>query len=416
MDKNDYYGGSEAALSLQEAESWAKKVNRPDWRSSFRNASITQQSAPASDSKGAKLAYSRAYSLSLAPNLLHTRSNLLPALVSSRVHQQLEFQAVGSWFVYEKTPEVQPAVQGPPEGGFFSGRLVRVPNSREDIFADSSLNLRAKGALVKFLRFVATYEEQPELWDANKDEPFPDFLSGKFRIPANLHGPLLALTMSTSIPEQTTTGFALSRIAEHLRSIGLFGPGFSAVLPKWGGLSEIVQVACRAGAVGGAVYVLDKGVESAATSDNTATSDDGKALKMLSVRLTGGDTVTTTSLVGTASNLPQPLSATRDQAASDQAAMISRTISIVSSPLSSLFPSMAEGSPSPAGAIAVIPSGALLTDSDSNPAGSTPPIQFMIHSSDTGECASGQCKLLVISPFPPCQKMNTYIEYLSTLS
>ena len=27
IDKNDYYGGAEAAFSLQEAEEWVKKVN-----------------------------------------------------------------------------------------------------------------------------------------------------------------------------------------------------------------------------------------------------------------------------------------------------------------------------------------------------------------------------------------------------
>jgi RAB protein geranylgeranyltransferase component A len=27
IDENDYYGGAEAAFSLQEAEAWAKRVN-----------------------------------------------------------------------------------------------------------------------------------------------------------------------------------------------------------------------------------------------------------------------------------------------------------------------------------------------------------------------------------------------------
>jgi len=43
--------------------------------------------------------------------------------------------------------------------------------------------------------------------------------------------------------------------------MGMFGPGFGSVIPKWGGLSEVAQVACRAGAVGGAVYVLGKDIK-----------------------------------------------------------------------------------------------------------------------------------------------------------
>ena len=41
----------------------------------------------------------------------------------------------------------------------------------------------------------------------------------------------------------------------------MFDPGFGSVISKWSGLVEIAQVACRAGAVGGGVYVLNKGFE-----------------------------------------------------------------------------------------------------------------------------------------------------------
>ena len=163
--------------------------------------------------------------------------------------------AVGGWFVYEK------------QDG--SARLNRVPSGREDIFADPSLNLKMKGQLMKFVRFVAAFEDKPETWQPHRDTPFVDFLSQQFNLPAV--DTLMALCLSPEVPQKTTTEFALPRIARHLRSIGVFGPGFGAVIPKWGGLSEVVQVACRACAVGGGIYVLGQGISSI---DSIQSGDD----------------------------------------------------------------------------------------------------------------------------------------------
>ena len=89
----------------------------------------------------------------------------------------------------------------------------------------------------------------------------------------------MALALSSAHPSQTATEYALPRIARHLRSIGVFGPGFGAVIPKWGGLSEVSQVSCRACAVGGGVYVLGKGV-APATDSAPETTDKGTKLRL----------------------------------------------------------------------------------------------------------------------------------------
>ena len=113
-----------------------------------------------------KLSQPRAYSLALAPQVIHTQSKLLPALVSSRIHNQLDFQAVGSWFLLESSGEQK--------------HVVRVPSGREDIFQDSALDLKAKRSLMKFLRFVGNFEEQSETWQSHAETPFSDFLQQKF--------------------------------------------------------------------------------------------------------------------------------------------------------------------------------------------------------------------------------------------
>lgn len=338
----------------------------------FSDASIKRPTAAEDDPPA--LSSSRAYSLELSPQLLYARSSLIGYIVSSRIHSQLEFLPVGSFWVYSAPGKEDPRAEGPSQ----HGELLKVPSGREDVFQDQVLDFKAKRALMKFLRFIVDFEGQGEIWEEHREKPFPQFLSEQFKVPVDLHGPLLALTTSPVSSDQTTTEFALPRIALHLRSIGVFGPGFGAILPKWGGMSEIVQLACRACAVGGGVYVLGKGVlhtESVEAGDTVGTGAK-------SLRLKDGEVVTAKWVVEEGSTESQ-----------DESSMC-KSIAIVSSPLKSLFPSLAEEAPSPASAVVVFPSGALILEQTGGASGEPlPPVHIFVHSSDTGECPPGQCKL-----------------------
>ncbi|KAL1652705.1 Rab proteins geranylgeranyltransferase component A [Didymella pomorum] len=359
IDENEYYGGAEAAFSLQEAEEWKKRVDAGQAPAAFDKVTITKpKPADAENAKG-KLGFSRAYSLALSPQIIYARSTLLQHLVSSRVYRQLEFLAVGSWWVC--THDTTPATDAT------SRKLLKVPNGREDVFQDHQLDFKAKRALMKFLRFITEYEEQTEVWDTCRQQPFPQFLSEQFKIPSTLQGPLLALALSQSSSSNTTTEYALPRIARHLRSIGVFGAGFGAVIPKWGGLAEISQVSCRACAVGGGVYVLGKGLTPETKAGTTSEGD-------VKLRLKDGEVVTAKWVVGGSTS------------SADEDAHC-RLMTVVASPLTPLFPPIAEEAPAPASAVVVFPSGSLsLDDSDDE----LPPVHIFVHSSDTGECPSGQ--------------------------
>ncbi|KAK0264283.1 Rab proteins geranylgeranyltransferase component A [Friedmanniomyces endolithicus] len=372
IDRNDYYGGDEAVLSLSEAEQWVKNhggdaSERAD--STYSHATISHLDAQEGGAK--KLGFARAYSLALAPHLVYARSNLLPAVVSSRTHSQLEFQAVGSWFT----------ITAPPDGSPPRSRLTRVPSGREDVFRDDSLDLRAKRSLMKFLRFVASYDEENEQQRMEQLKSLPLSVALKQHFGMNSTtavAPLLALALPTVSEIETTMEFAVPKIARHLRSIGIFGPGFSAVLPKWGGLAEIAQVACRACAVGGGVYVLGKGVMNATRAEDAEDAEDSK----LRLELTGGEKVTAQWLVGCPPDLPHTISTPIPSQASS-AEYMAKNISIVSSPLTSLFPPTAEGGVIPAGAVIWV-----------EVAGSSSPsVRILVHSSESGECPAGQCVL-----------------------
>ncbi|KAL4973333.1 GDP dissociation inhibitor [Aspergillus desertorum] len=365
VDKNPYYGGPEAALSLQEAEQWASEVNKESAYLPFEDATVF---TPGPSESGSGLSHSRAYTLSLSPQLIYSRSQLLPTLVSSKVYRQLEFQAVGSWWIYK------PATSRDKE-------LYRVPSSREDIFADDFISMKSKRTLIRFLRHLSqnsqtqgiSDEQSSMIEDEALAKPLPEYLTSKFEVPPELYDPLLSLSLSQDPARSTTARYALPRIQRHLESIGVFGPGFGSVLVKWGGGSEISQVGCRALAVGGGVYVLNSGIETM----NQGESDDTR----IRLRLSSGETISSTYVVGSDWDLPSRIKTPCD------CDKVSRSITIVSSTLDGLFPVTSEGGPVPAGAVVVFPATSLgLTDE-------SPPVYISVHSSETAECPTGQSVL-----------------------
>jgi len=275
-----------------------------------------------------------------------------------------------------------------------------MPNGREDIFSDRSIDVRAKRGLMKFLKFVIDFENQSEVWEPHGETSLPDFLASQFRLPSSMQTVIMALTLSLDLPSNTSVRYALPRIARHLTSIGVFGPGFGAVVPKWGGGAEIAQVACRAGAVGGAVYVLGTGV-----SDIASIATSGVELK-----LTNGEDVRAGYYIhardgqgGSGHDIESTTSRTS----------LSKTISIISSDLFELFKTTVEGAPTAAVSVVAFPANSLVVHGESSPY----PVYIMAHSSDTGECPQGQCKpyplhIVLIHAF---YDDPTY-EYLSTLS
>ena len=416
---NDYYGGQEAAFSLNEAEAWVEAVEHGRLRlkamlelvikiatatsnTTFRQASVRKHT-PDVDG-GPKLSFSRAYSLTLSPQLIYNRSALLPALVSSKVYQQLEFLVVGSWWIYdhERGQSTDGSVKPMPQ----TGCLRKIPSSREDVANDQSIDLRSKRNVMRFLQLAADADAHPAVIEESGSMLFRDFLSSRFKMAENLHALFHALTLSPDPSSKTTTAFALPRIHRHLTSIGLFGPGFGAVIPKWGGLAEIAQVACRAGAVGGGVYVLNKGIKRVERKDSVVQDEQQSPLHEL--RLSEDEVVKTNKSVGSVDDLPS--SEGHPKAATGA---VARSIDIVSSTLDHVFPPPAEGAAPSAAAVVVFPSGSFESEA---PVDETAPIYLVIHSSDTGECPNGQSMstLLPISSIIPYM-MTQNMEYLSTL-
>ncbi|KXX79250.1 Rab proteins geranylgeranyltransferase component A [Madurella mycetomatis] len=348
IDPNDFYGGAEAAFSLQDAESWVARVSG-DGGGLFGSASITRPDGATG------LSSSRSYSLALAPRLIHARSALLSHLVSSHAYRQVDFLAVGSFFILK-----------PPQGSSHQRTLVRIPSTREDVFSTTAISSKAKRGLMKFLKFVLDYESSPQLesWQPHADAPLADFLQKEFKLDVELQTYIVTLTLS--LDGKVTTRDGLAVIRRHLSSMGVYGPGFAALYPKWGGLSEVAQVSCRAGAVGGAVFMLGTSIETMEAADDE-----------IELKLTSGDTVKTRMLVRA------------DDNPSDQIG-ISRLVAVIGSSLDSLFKVVVEGAPRPVVAVIALPAGSISTAAGK---ASEYPVYLSAHSSETGECPVGQSVL-----------------------
>ncbi|KAJ5945928.1 hypothetical protein N7454_002767 [Penicillium verhagenii] len=308
-----------------------------------------------------KLAASRAYTFSLSPHFLYTRSQLISVLISSKVYRQLEFMAVGSWWIHSEDADAKDSGLGATQS------FHRVPGNREDIFADTHISMKSKRTLMRFLRHISKTEDA-ESGEVEEDlsAPFGDYISSEFGVPEDLQNPLLSLSLSQRTLESTSASYAVPRIKRHLASIGALGPGFGGVISKYGGGSEILQVACRASAVGGGVYALDTGIKS--ITDNESGED-----YPVELQLSNGESVRTKVVIGSVWDLYP----THDRSLS--CAKFTRSITVVASEFTSLFPVTVEGAPVPASAILMFP-GETLNSPQS------PPVYLQVHSSDTGDC------------------------------
>lgn len=337
---------------------------------------------PASTEDGGapKLGPLSAYSIALAPQFIHTRSALVDLLVSSRAFRQLEFLAVSSFFVLDTSTSSSTSAPS----------INRIPATREDVFASTAMPARAKRQLMKFLKFVLSFDpeggDEEGGWRTHQDEPMGSFLQTSFSLDDQLRDNVLALTLSLDGPAVTVRQ-GLTRLHRHISSMGLFGPGFAAVCPKYG-CGEIVQVACRAAAVGGGIYMLGSGIKSVKEVVAPEPVEEGqpKTEKLLELELTRDMTVKTKLLVrGDQDIVEASAESTPDAAVDGQ--QLSRLIALVGAPLPFLFAPTVEGAPVAGGAVIALPAGRSV--STDGPA-TEHAVFVMAHSSDTGECPVGQ--------------------------
>lgn len=181
LDPNQYYGGEQASLTLDELQEWYQERSStspdPEVTSSSQAGSsgsssqgtyhpsqrkrYTQPSTSEPDES--LLANKRRYALSLFPAVLPSRGSLITTLINSGVSKYVSFRLLDSVSLYE------PVQGAEAEAGVGTGKVRRVPGSKEQVFKDKQISLMEKRRLMKFLMFaVGEFENDQLLKGASK--------------------------------------------------------------------------------------------------------------------------------------------------------------------------------------------------------------------------------------------------------
>ena len=165
MDNNQYYGGDEASLTLDELAEWADiRSGRKDSPSSTYLAAQKARYTSISRS-GTIPPQSRQYAVSLAPSIVPSIGSHIDALIASGVSRYGSFKLLEKVAVYDRPGFVQ-----------------SVPGSKEDVFKSKALSLIDKRRLMRFLMFAAgEFEDKKEL-EGKEEMPFSQYLREVFSL------------------------------------------------------------------------------------------------------------------------------------------------------------------------------------------------------------------------------------------
>ncbi|EDO15756.1 hypothetical protein Kpol_1049p14 [Vanderwaltozyma polyspora DSM 70294] len=255
IDKNDYYGDTSATLTVDQLKQWVNDINSNSSKC-YENAKLYISKTLSQRNKY----QSRDFGIDLSPKILFANSDLLSILIKSRVHQYLEFQSLSNFHTFE------------------NDSFEKLTNSKQEIFTDQSLSLMTKRNLMKFIKFVLKWEEQPEIWKPYTDRPIIDLLLEKFKLEREQIFELIFSIGLCYNLESKTVG-ALQRIRRYLTSFDVYGP-FPVLYSKYGGPGELSQGFCRSAAVGGATYKLNLQLVSYNPTTKEATFNDGSKVKV----------------------------------------------------------------------------------------------------------------------------------------
>ena len=222
LDPNEYYGGPQASLTLDELAKWSSNQ-----ASTSKEGYTAYSSATCSTIEGALERDCRRYALSLYPSVLASRGELIDTLIRSDVSKYVSFHLLDSVSIWTNA----------------AAGLKRVPGSKEDVFKDKSASLIDKRRLMKFLMFAGgEFEGKPEL-EGKEDIPLADFLRGSFSLPEHLVT-AVAYGLAHCTSPQDATLPSLIRARRYLRSIGRYGSG-AFLVGQYGGAGELAQGFCR---------------------------------------------------------------------------------------------------------------------------------------------------------------------------
>ncbi|KAJ2359060.1 hypothetical protein IWW50_000258 [Coemansia erecta] len=272
VDRNPYYGGSNACFSLSMFLEWAAchRIQRQtpfvevlvggqltdapsfvirDVTAAGENDLDTLQrlapfelSSECTDALEALLKNDRSYMLELVPKVVLCRGELIELLLGCGIGEYVQFKGVEhSYLARSNTP------------------IERIPESKEDIFASTSLSLIEKRKLMRLMTLIGDDTQYEQLLRECGDSEFKQLLQDKFKLSGMLLDAVLYVVARVSGSETVCARDGCERVRRYVGSIGRFGR-MAYLCGMYGGGSEISQSFSRLCAVSGGTYVLNEKV------------------------------------------------------------------------------------------------------------------------------------------------------------
>jgi len=249
MDRNEYYGGECASLSLDQAWTHFKLQGKPEEKA---------------------LGASRQYNIDLVPKFLMASGLLVKILLHTKVTSYLEFKSVDGSYV------LKGGVKKPGEN------IHKVPATEKEALSTSLMGFFETKRLGDFLMFVRDWKETEEkTYKGIKPNSSSKELLAKFKLEGgvvDVVGHALALYPDENWldkPAKETIG----RIMLYAESLSQYGK--SPYLYPVYGLGDLPQAFARLSAVHGGTYMLNKPIVGFTFDEtgrvNGVKSDDGVA-------------------------------------------------------------------------------------------------------------------------------------------
>ncbi|KAJ1822766.1 hypothetical protein LPJ56_000947 [Coemansia sp. RSA 2599] len=181
----------------------------------------------------------RRYSLELAPKLAFCRGDTIDLLIDEGVGEYVQFRGIEHNYI----------VRGE--------QLERVPETKEDVFASTTLGLIEKRKLMRLLSIISDDDQcQRLLEEAGDSEDFTVFLQSRFKLDGRLLDAVLFAVARVGYGQGIGAVEGCERVRKYVKAMGRYGR-MAYLCAMYGGASELSQAFCRLCAVSGGTYILD---------------------------------------------------------------------------------------------------------------------------------------------------------------
>ncbi|KAJ2710029.1 hypothetical protein H4R19_003954 [Coemansia spiralis] len=192
---------------------------------------------------GSLMPNDRKYMLELAPKAMLCRGQMIELLIDTGVSEHVQFMGIDDTYL----------VRG-------SGAAEKIPSSKEDVFASTSLSLIEKRKLMRLLVALGGGTDddgegqRTDVTGDHGDVEFSRFLREQFKLDGMLLDAVRYAVARVRYGEDINARDGCERVRRHVRSMGRYGR-MAHLCALYGG-SDIAQSFCRTCAVAGGTYVL----------------------------------------------------------------------------------------------------------------------------------------------------------------